>query len=62
MHTHEWLNDKLKDILLRCELNVTDVAAVLVTAVSSLFSVATAVKTAVTAAKTDASATNIVVA
>ena len=39
----------LKDILLRYELNFTDLAAVLVTAVSSVFSTATAVKTAVTA-------------
>ena len=39
----------LKDILLRCELNFTDVAAVLVIDVSSVFFVATAVKIDVTA-------------
>ena len=39
----------LKAILLGCELNFTDVAAVLVIAVSSVFSAATAVKTVVTA-------------
>ena len=38
---------RLKDILLRCELKVNDVAAVLVTAVLSVFSAATAVKTAI---------------
>ena len=38
--------DTLKDILLRCELNFTDVATVLVTAVASVFSSAKAVKTA----------------
>ena len=46
----------LKNILLPCELNFTVVSsAVLVTAVSSIFSAATAVKTAITAAKADAS-------
>ena len=39
----------MKDILLRCKLNFSDVAAVLITAVSSVFSAATAVKTAVLA-------------
>ena len=39
----------LKDTLLRCELNFTDVAAVLVTAVSSAFSAAIVIKTVVTA-------------
>ena len=49
-------NLTLKDILLRCELNFTDVAAVLVIGVSSVFSAATAVKIDVTAAKTDVTA------
>ena len=44
-----------------CELNFTDEAAVLVTAVSSIFSAATAVKTSVTAAKADATEANTVV-
>ena len=61
----EWLNDTnlnidrhhtLKDILLRCELNFIDVAAVLVIDVSSVFFVAAAVKIDVTAAKTDGTA------
>ena len=51
----------LKDILMRCELNFTDVAAVLVTAVSSVFSAATTVKTTVTAAKTDVTEVNTVI-
>ena len=46
----------LKDILLECELNFTDVAAVLIIDVSSVFFVATAVKIDVTAAKADATA------
>ena len=44
----------LKDILLRCELNFTDLAAVLVISISSVFSATTAVKTDVTIAKGDA--------
>ena len=46
----------LKDILLRCEPNFTDVEAVLVIDVSSVFFVATAVKIDITAAKADATA------
>ena len=48
------LSTTLKDILLRCELNFTDVAAVLVIGVSSVFSATTPVKIYVTAAKADA--------
>ena len=47
------LDTTLKDMLLRCELNFIDVAAVLVIAVSSVFSAATAVKTDITTAKVD---------
>ena len=46
----------LKDILLRCELHFTDVAAVLVIDVSSVFFVATAIKIDATAAKADVTA------
>ena len=57
IHMHlSFILFSLKVILLRCELNFTDIAAVFVTAVSSVFSAAKAVKTAVIAAKADATA------